>query len=235
MPTLIAGIVVFAVLYLLLNAFRSADPRKMAKAAKISGGILALVGAAFVGLRGQVAVAIPLAVFGLGLLGWSPFPGASFGSRTRKSPGQVSRVRTAFVEMALDHDSGELSGVFLAGDHAGRDLGEFDLAALKAAFAGLDDDSRALLANYMDRRFAGWRERADGDAANGGRGATSSGKMSEEEAYQILGLQPGASRDDIARAHRALMKKLHPDQGGSTYLAARVNEAKDTLLRRHRR
>ena len=104
---------------------------------------------------------------------------------------------------------------------------------LAGLVGALDDESRALLLAYLDRRKPGWRENAQDDAT-AGRRAASSGKMTEKEAYQILGLQPGASANEVTRAHRTLMKKLHPDQGGSTYLAARVNEAKETLLRRPR-
>ncbi len=240
MPTLIAGAVAVLTLYLLLQMFRAANPSVLARALKVAGGVVALAVAAFVGVRGELAVAIPIGVFGAGLLGWSPFGssglgniGGLFAAAGRRSAGQRSRVRSHFLEMTLDHDSGELTGRIVAGPYAGRQLDEFDLPQLTAMIAAFDTESVALLEGYLDRRFPAWRENAQGNAAGGRSRATSSSKMTQEEAYQILGLQPGAGRDEISRAHRTLMKKLHPDQGGSTYLAARVNEAKDTLLRTH--
>jgi hypothetical protein len=241
MPTLIAGAVAVLVLYLLLQMFRAANPAVLARAIKIAGGVISLATAAFVGLRGELAVAIPLGIFGAGLLGWAPF-GAGFGNfsslfsgfNTQRSAGQASQVRSQYIEMVLDHDSGQLAGRFVAGPHVGRSLDEFDLPQLAAMMPSFDAESVALLESYLDRRFPAWRENTERNTAGGQRRTTASGKMTNEEAYQILGLQAGASRDEIGRAHRALMKKLHPDQGGSTYLAARVNEAKDTLLRTHK-
>jgi hypothetical protein len=232
MPVLLLGLVALVVGLWALNVISKADPRTGARVVKAAGGIVALGFAAFLGLRGEIGVAIPLGAFGLGLLGWLPFGPAGFSQRAKKSGGQTSRVRSAWLDMQLDHDTGAMQGTVLQGAYAGTELDRLDLKTLAALVAEVDEESRALLLAYLDRRDAGWREHAQGDAASG-RGRASSGKMTEEEAYQILGLQPGASADDIGRAHRALMKKLHPDQGGSTYLAARVNEAKDVLLRRH--
>jgi len=241
MPTLIAGVIAVVVLYSLLQMFRAANPVVLARAIKIGGGVVALAVAAFTGIKGELAVAIPLGIFGAGLLGWSPFGASGFGNiggifsglGAQRSPGQTSRVRSRFLDMSLDHDGGELSGRIVDGPHAGRLLDEFDLPGLMAMMPGFDAESVSLLESYLDRRFPAWRQDAQGDATGGQRRSASSGKMTDEEAYQILGLQPGAGHGDIRRAHRALMKKLHPDQGGSTYLAARVNEAKDTLLRTH--
>jgi hypothetical protein len=234
MVTLVFGALVLALALWLLRSFAKTEPRKVVAISKMAGGIVALLGAGFLALRGQFAIAVPLGAAGLGLLGWLPLFPAGFGARTQKSTGQISRVRSAFLEMELDHDSGAMRGHILAGAHEGAALDALDVATLVSLLAGIDEESRSLLATYLDRRDATWREHAQGDAAAGRGAPPRGGPMTEEEAYQILGLEPGADADAIARAHRTLMKKLHPDQGGTNYLAARVNEAKDTLLRRHR-
>jgi hypothetical protein len=239
MPTLIAGILAVILLYSLLQMLRAANPAVLARALKLGGGILSLAVAAFTGVKGELAVAIPLGIFGAGLLGWGPGMamfgnlGGLFGGAKRSS-GQTSKVRSHYLEMTLDHDSGALGGTLVAGPYAGRSLDDFDLAELAAMLPDFDAESCALLEGYLDRRFPAWRQNAQGERAGGRGGEAARGKMTDEEAYQILGLQPGAGRDEIGRAHKTLMKKLHPDQGGSTYLAARVNAAKDTLLRTHR-
>ncbi|MGH8513890.1 MAG: DnaJ domain-containing protein, partial [Gammaproteobacteria bacterium] len=225
------------VLILLLwaaNVFAKADTSKLVRVMRPAGGIGALALAVFLGVRGEFVVAVPLGFAGLSLLGWLPFGPAGFGQRTSRTTRQVSRVRSAFIEMELDHDTGAMRGTILAGPHVGRSLDALEVAALMSFLPNIDEESRALLMAYLDRREPRWREHADGDATAGQRAPSRSGKMTQEEAYQILGVEPGASAAEIGRAHRTLMKKLHPDQGGSTYLAARVNEAKDILLRRHR-
>ena len=238
MPEIIFGILVLALLLWASNAFTYVDPRKLAPVVKFAGGFGALGGAAFLAARGQFQLAVPLGFAGLGLLGWLPRSfagfGFGFGSRTQKTPGQTSRVRSGFVEMELDHDTGAMRGRILAGRHEGVTLDVLDVATVVGFLPEIDEESRALLVAYLDRREPRWREDAKGDTAAGQGSPRWSGKMTEEEAYQILGVQPGASATEIGHAHRTLMKKLHPDQGGSTYLAARVNEAKEVLLRRHR-
>jgi len=234
MPLLL-GVVVLILALWAVNAFSKADPKQAARSLRYIGGGAALIFAVFLLVRGEIGLAVPVGAVGLGLLGWLSLWPATFGGRTQKRPGQVSRVRSAFIEMELDHDSGAMRGRILAGRHAGDSLDALDPPTLVGLIGEFDNDSRQLLMAYLDRREPRWREHAEHDAgAWEASSAAPSGKMTEEEAYQILGLQPGASAQEIGRAHRSLMKKLHPDQGGSTYLAARVNAAKDVLLRSHR-
>jgi hypothetical protein len=229
---LVFGIVVLVLVLWGLNGFAKADPKYLAKVLRPAGGIVAVAVAAFLFFRGQIEAGIPLGLFGLGLLGWGPFASTGWFQRTQKTPGQVSRVRAPFVEMELDHDSGTMRGTILAGTHQGAALDSLEMTTLLGLLAEFDADSRALLAAYLDRREPGWREHTQGGAA-AGQGGGRRGKMTEEEAYQVLGVPPGADAAEIKRAHRTLMKKLHPDQGGSTYLAAQINEAKEVLLQRH--
>jgi DnaJ-domain-containing protein 1 len=236
MAAFLFGVVALVLVLGALSAFTKADPKQVARLLRWVGGGAALAVAGFLLFRGAIAIAIPLGAFGLGLLGWTSFWPASFTARTQRSTGQVSKVRTAFLEMELDHDTGAMRGRVIAGSHQGASLDALDRAALIKLLGEIDDDSRDLLAAYLDRMAPGWREQAQHDGArsagSSGPPPPGGGKMTEQEACQILGITPSASREEITRAHRALIKKLHPDQGGTTYLAARINEAKDVLLRR---
>ena len=114
-------------------------------------------------------------------------------------------------------------------------LGSMGLAELQELYGELagDPESRQLLETYLDGRFPVWREDAKADGGDGQGVAPGSGAMTKEEAYKILGLEAGATAADIRKAHRRLMQRLHPDLGGTSFLAARINEAKDVLLSNH--
>src|SRR5205823_12958071 len=149
--TLLFGLAALAILLWAAQKYLQADPRKLAAVLKLSGGIALLVFAAFFAVRGQIAIAAPLAAAGLGLLGWLPWGPAGFGARTQKSAGQVSRVRTAFIEMELEHDTGAMRGRILVGRHEGASLDALDVATLAGFLGEIDEESRALLATYLDR------------------------------------------------------------------------------------
>ncbi len=230
-----------AVLVLVLIAGRflaSVDPRKLAGIVRRAAGAAALALAGFLIVRGALPLAIPVGVFGLALIrrGSGFGFGGPFGSAS-KTPGQKSHIRTERLEMELDHDSGQMEGKALSGRFAGRQLSTL---SDKEAMELLNELHRegapeaAVMEAYLDWRLPGWRDQdqASTERAKTGRGRARGTRMSTEEAYAVLGISPGASEEDIRQAHRKLMMKMHPDQGGSTYLAARINEAKEVLLGR---
>nr|WP_255720697.1 DnaJ domain-containing protein [Acuticoccus kalidii] len=170
-----------------------------------------------------------------------PFGGGPFGARRAdKRPGQNSTVRTSKLAATLDHDSGEMDITLLAGRFQGKRLSALDDASVLMVWrecAG-DEESRLIVEAYLDRRAPGWRDDVEGDrhdgagGAGGSGGAHGAGAMTEQQAYEVLGLQPGASEAEVRAAHRRLMKQMHPDRGGSAYFATQINLAKDVLLRR---
>jgi hypothetical protein len=226
-------------LFLVLSAIRQFARMDTAAAARLvrhGGGVIGMIGALLLLLRGRIGLAAALAGVVATFAGWRTgasstlFRNAGLGAR----PGRASTARSAMIEMRLDHDSGAMTGSVLAGGYAGRALESLsrpELLGLRQELARDDPDGARLLEAYLDRRFAGWREADQGESQGRGKGG-SGGAMSRKEALEVLDLPEGASAADIIRAHRALMKKFHPDHGGSTALAARVNQAKDVLLQR---
>ena len=204
------------------------------KALLIGGGIilfLALITGKLHPLFAALAALVPLAYRAIGL--FQTFNTIrAFTSRMKAgaspgpTPGQTSEVETAFLRMQLDHDTGEMDGTVQRGRYEGctlRGLGLQELLELLNECRS-DRQSMAVLEAYLDRIHEGWRER------RGPPPGTSSDGMNEDEARAVLGVGPDATREEIVAAHRRLMQRVHPDRGGSDYLAAKLNAAKDLLL-----
>ena len=204
------------------------------KALLIGGGIilfLALITGKLHPLFAALAALVPLAYRAIGL--FQTFNTIrAFTSRMKAgaspgpTPGQTSEVETAFLRMRLDHDTGEMDGTVLRGRYEGctlRGLGLEELLELLDE-CHADRQSMAVLQAYLDRVHEDWR-----DHRRPPRGGSADG-MNEDEARAVLGVGPDATREEIVQAHRRLMQRLHPDRGGSDYLAAKLNAAKDLLL-----
>jgi hypothetical protein len=233
MQFLILGLAVLVLGLFLVQGFTRANPAVMARQLRLVGGALALGAATIFFVRGALGPAVLLGMLGSWMLGWRGVPagfGGGFPGSSRKSAGQTSSIKTEHLEMEIDHDTGGMSGRVLKGMFAGRNLDTLkpaEVALLWHDCRFVDPQSAQLLEAYLDHVHPTWRE----DVARGERAMRDhDGRMQPAEAYEILGLKPGASEEEIRRAHRDLMLKVHPDRGGSTYLAAQVNEAKDILL-----
>ncbi len=230
----VIGLLLLFILLQAIKRFGRMDAATAARLVRHGGGVLGMIGALLLVLRGRFGLAATVAGMMANFAGWRTTGGASTGFGdvgAGPRPGRSSIARSAMVEMRLDHDSGVMTGTILAGVYAGRaieTLSRPELVSLRQELARDDPDGVSLLEAYLDRRFAGWRETDQGQRQRRG----GSGAMSRREALEVLGLAEGASATDIIRAHRTLMKKFHPDHGGSTTLAARVNQAKDVLMQR---
>lgn len=232
--------------YLLLHWFVTAPPGRVKTAliwtaALIGVGLLLF--ALWGGIRQLIALALPFLMpmlFRLpGLLRRLKLPGSG------SSPGQISTVETRFLRMTLDHDTGDMDGVVREGQFRPQRLSEMtheQLQALWEEVRSADEESTAVLESYLERVLGeDWRSDDEEKEASwtgndrGRAGPESGAEMSLEEAWRILELEPGADEAEVRAAHRRLMQKFHPDAEGSTYLASKINQAKEVLLRHLKR
>ncbi len=243
LPWLVLAIFLIVGIYFVARWFVSAQPADILRALRWVGAIIAIAGLAAIALSGRWnlvwALLFPALPFLLRLRALNTMRKNARGPRA----GQTSQVETRFLRMTLDHDSGDMDGEVREGPASGKMLSDLKLGELIELWrlcAVEYDQSRAVLESYLDRNNPDWRDVAGGSARHdrgdtGGAGTaspwTQSG-MSVEEAREILGVDAGASEAEIEAAYRAEMKRAHPDQGGSDWMAAKVNQAKDTLLGR---
>ncbi len=223
-----AIVIVFGVIWL-LRTFAYATPAQIRGMRGPLAGMGLIGFAGFLALRGGLGAAIPIFMAGLGLLGKHMVYPNGF-PWNQKTPGQKSRVATSVLAMELDHDTGGMEGEVLSGPLRGRTLSalsDAELLSLHRLCDGSTGQSRMLLESWLDRFKPNWRQ--DWEQASGAK-RPEGGRMSRDEAYAVLALKPGATTNEVRAAHRRLMKDYHPDHGGSGYIAAKINQAKDVLL-----
>jgi hypothetical protein len=232
MLALLGGVAILGGLLLLVYLFVNADPARLARVLKWTA--LGLGVALFLALLFSERFAflwLPLTLALPYLRRWRSLLG---GFRGAPASGQTSEVATEYLRMTLDHDSGAMSGTVLAGSFVGMrldELGASDLLALLRECRAADEEGARLLEAYLDRAHPDWRDHFGGDRPGAPPPRSTKVDVSVDEAYAILGLAPGADAAAIKAAHHRLMKQLHPDHGGTDYLATKINRARDVLLK----
>ncbi len=173
-----------------------------------------------------VTLAIPLFIIAAILL--SPKNAA----RARESTPRTSQVRSAHLEMTLDHETGNIDGRIIAGKHQGQILSDLALHELLQCYAEVqnDEESAKLFETFLDSAHPDWRDQMGEGFARDEKTPPLSRQLSRDEAYQLLGLETGSSEEDIREAFHRLIKRVHPDSGGSAALTAQITEARDRLL-----
>ena len=237
-------VVILCALYWLAKWFIRTPPKQVAKRFKQSALIIVaalLMVMALTGklhwLFGLLAGLMPFAqrLFAL-LRGYQMFKNMAGQFQKKTTTPQQSTITTTLLKMTLDHDSGELSGIVLNGQFRGQQLNDMPLEMLTTLLADCrvqDEESTTLLETYLDRRFGEqWREQFEQPAGSQSHHQyqSDSANMAINEAYEILGLSADATTEDVKTAHKRLIQKLHPDRGGSAYLATKINKAKEILM-----
>jgi hypothetical protein len=242
MHPLLALALFLVVVLIGLYAFVSVKPATLVRAIRTFTTTFAALAGTGLLLTGRFGLALVTFIAAMAALralrgsvasvGWGSGAGGS------ANGDQASEIQTDTLAMRLDHRTGDLDGEVLRGPFAGRQLetlGLQDLLALLVDCQQEDPRSVPLMETYLDRRHPEWRSHAGDDrhADSGSHGGhASNSRMDVATACQILDVAPNAAPDEIKAAHRRLMNKLHPDHGGSSFLAAQLNEAKDVLLNR---
>ena len=230
---LLGGVAILCGLLLLGWLFVNANPARLARSLKWTGiGLSAALGLGLLVLtegRALVVLAPLLALAPVWRRLWSTLGGLS-GPAT----GGSSTAETPYLRMSLDHDTGTMTGTVLRGRFAGMRLDELrppELLVLLRECRADDEEGARLLEAYLDRVRSNWHDEMAGDQTRRGP-PPNAPDVTVEEAYAILGLQPGADAEAIRAAHHRLMKQVHPDHGGTDYLATKINRARDVLLHR---